>query len=61
MERTIGNLGEEIKQPSQPFANLSERGLRRCQVNALKSVLPHLIRKIQEFLSRTLTHLSNLK
>ena len=42
MERTIGNLGEEIKQPSQPFANLSERGLRRCQVNALKSVLPHL-------------------
>jgi hypothetical protein len=42
MERTIGNLGEEIKQPSQPFANLSERGLRRCQVNALKSMLPHL-------------------
>jgi hypothetical protein len=42
MERMIGNLGEEIKQPSQPFANLSERGLRRCQVNALKSMLPHL-------------------
>jgi hypothetical protein len=42
MERTIGNLGEEIKQPSQPFANLSERGLRRCQVNALKSMLPQL-------------------
>ena len=38
----IGNLGEEIKQPSQPFANLSERGLHRCQVNALQSVLPHL-------------------
>jgi hypothetical protein len=42
MERTIGNLGEEIKQPSQPFSNLSERGLRCCQVNALKSMLPHL-------------------
>ena len=42
MERTIGNLGEEIKQPSQPFANLSERGLRRSQTNALKAMLPHL-------------------
>lgn len=28
MERTIGNLGEEIRQPSQPFANLAERGTR---------------------------------
>lgn len=42
MERTIGNLGEEIRQPSQPFANLSERGLRRCQINALKSMMPDL-------------------
>jgi hypothetical protein len=42
MERTIGNLGEEIKQPSQPFANLSEHGLRRSQTNALKVMLPHL-------------------
>ena len=42
MERTIGNLGEEIKQPSQPFANLSERGLRRSQTNALKVMLPYL-------------------
>jgi hypothetical protein len=29
MERTIGNLGQEIKSDSQPYANLSERGLRR--------------------------------
>ena len=42
MEQTIGNLGKEIKQPSQPFANLSEHGLCHCQVNALKSMLPHL-------------------
>ena len=42
MGQTIGNLSKEIKQPSQPFANLSEHGLRRCQVNALKSMLPHL-------------------
>jgi hypothetical protein len=42
MERTIGNLTEEMKQPSQPFANLSQRGLRRAQVNALKAMIPNL-------------------
>ncbi|KAL6301922.1 hypothetical protein BKA93DRAFT_861789 [Sparassis latifolia] len=35
MERTIGNLGEEIKQPSNPYANLS-------QLNAVKIMVPHL-------------------
>ncbi|KAJ7336135.1 hypothetical protein DFH08DRAFT_813380 [Mycena albidolilacea] len=42
MERTIGNLGEEIKQHSNPFSNLAQRGIRRCQVNALKSMIPDL-------------------
>ncbi|KAH7905503.1 hypothetical protein BJ138DRAFT_1017616, partial [Hygrophoropsis aurantiaca] len=42
MERTIGNLGEEIKQHSNPYANLSQRGLRRSQVNALKAMCPDL-------------------
>ncbi len=42
MERTIGNLGEEVKQHSNPFANLSQRGLRRSQVNALKAMVPDL-------------------
>lgn len=42
LERTIGNLGEEIKQHSNAFANLSERALRRCQVNALKAMIPDL-------------------
>ena len=42
MERTIGNLGEEIRQPSNPFANLSQRGLLRCQVNALTAIIPDL-------------------
>jgi len=42
MERTIGNLGEEIKQPSNPYANLSQRGIRRSQVNALKAMIPDL-------------------
>ena len=42
LERTIGNLGEEIKQHSNPFANLSQRGIRRAQVNALKAMIPDL-------------------
>ncbi len=42
MERTIGNLGEEIKQPSNPYANLSERGLQRAQMNALTVMIPQL-------------------
>jgi hypothetical protein len=39
IERTIGNLGEELKQPSDPYANLSQRAIRRCQVNALKAII----------------------
>jgi hypothetical protein len=42
MERTIGNLGQEIRQPSNPFANLAQRALQRSQVNALKSIYPEL-------------------
>ncbi|KAJ6588756.1 hypothetical protein B0H19DRAFT_1302248 [Mycena capillaripes] len=42
LERTIGNLGEEIKQHSNPYANLLQRAIRRCQVNALKAVIPDL-------------------
>ncbi|KAJ7763531.1 hypothetical protein DFH07DRAFT_738770 [Mycena maculata] len=42
LERTIGNLREEIKQHSNAFANLSQRALRRCQVNVLKAMIPDL-------------------
>ncbi|KAJ7939210.1 hypothetical protein B0H13DRAFT_2300961 [Mycena leptocephala] len=42
MERTIGNLGQEIKQDSNPYANLSQRACRRAQVNALKALIPDL-------------------
>ena len=42
MECTIGNLGEEIRQPSNPYANLSQRGLLRCQMNALTAMIPDL-------------------
>lgn len=42
LERTIGNLGEEIKQHSNPFANLSQHGIQRTRVNALKAMIPDL-------------------
>jgi hypothetical protein len=42
MERTIGNLGQEIRQPSNPYVNLSREGVRQCQVNALKAMVPEL-------------------
>jgi hypothetical protein len=42
LERTIGNLGQEIRQPSNPYMNLSYRALRRAQINALKITIPDL-------------------
>ncbi len=36
------NLGEEVKQPSNPFMNLSQRGLIRSQLNALTAMIPSL-------------------
>ena len=42
MEWTIGNLGQEIRQPSDPFSNLAQQGIRCCQVNALKALVPTL-------------------
>lgn len=42
MERTIGNLGEEIRQPSNPFANLSRRAILHAQMNSLAAVCPSL-------------------
>jgi hypothetical protein len=48
MERTIGNLGEEIKQPSNPYINLSERAVRCAQTNALKTMAPELDRSIKK-------------
>lgn len=43
-ERLIGDLGAELKQPSNPFANLAQRALRRCRINAIKAMLPHIDR-----------------
>ena len=40
MERTISNLGQEIRQPSDPFSNLAQQGIHHCQVNTLKAMIP---------------------
>ncbi|KAI0317685.1 hypothetical protein OF83DRAFT_1058212 [Amylostereum chailletii] len=38
IERTIGDLGAELRQPSNPFANLAQRALLRAQTNTLKAM-----------------------
>jgi len=58
MERTIGNLGEEIRQPSNPYANLSERGLLRAQRNTLIAMVPQLD-KLEKGLPRGAIALDN--
>jgi hypothetical protein len=41
MERTIGNLAQEIRlHNSSVYANLSQRAARRCQINAIKAIIP---------------------
>ncbi|KAJ7714320.1 hypothetical protein B0H16DRAFT_1618915 [Mycena metata] len=42
LERTIGNLGEELRQHSNPYANLSQRAIHRAWVNSLKTIIPDL-------------------
>ena len=44
LENTIGNLGREVHQHSNPFSNLAERGLLRAHTNALKAIIPQLDR-----------------
>jgi hypothetical protein len=59
MERTIGDLGQEIRQPSNPFANLAQHALRRSQVNALKSIYPDLDSKAAFHVPKSATDLGN--
>lgn len=42
MERTIGNLGQEIRQSSHPFANLAQEGVHHCCINGLLTAIPEL-------------------
>ncbi|KAG2062347.1 hypothetical protein BDR06DRAFT_978729 [Suillus hirtellus] len=40
MEHMIGNLGQEIQQPLNPYANLSQEGLQHCQLDEPSKGLP---------------------
>ena len=42
MERVIGVFGSLIKQPSNPFANLTEQARKVAEINALVSIWPDL-------------------
>ena len=42
MEQTIGNLTQELWQPSNPYANLVQCALLYCQINSLKNIIPEL-------------------
>src|ERR1700761_530650 len=42
LECTIGNLGQEIKQPSKLYVNLANCGLWHSQLSALHAMLPDL-------------------
>lgn len=42
LERTIGELGSELRQPGSPYANLMEIVKRRSQINAVKVLHPEL-------------------
>ncbi|KIK13782.1 hypothetical protein PISMIDRAFT_118202 [Pisolithus microcarpus 441] len=42
MEHTIGNLGQEIHQPSKPYENPAKEGVQQCRVNSLLMIMPEL-------------------
>lgn len=42
MERTIGNLGQEIHLHSNPYANLTQCGIARCVANSIYARYPAL-------------------
>ncbi|KAF9218944.1 hypothetical protein BS17DRAFT_863142, partial [Gyrodon lividus] len=42
MEQTIGNLKQEVWQPSNYFMNIAYEGVRRSRINALLATVPQL-------------------
>jgi hypothetical protein len=42
MERTIGDLKRQMRQPSNPYANLAHIALSQCQINTLYDMYPEL-------------------
>lgn len=42
IETAIGNLGAEIRQDRNPYANIAQRGVLRAQLNSILAMFPHL-------------------
>jgi hypothetical protein len=42
IETAIGNLGEEIRQDRDPYANIAQRGVLRAQLNSIFAMFPNL-------------------
>ncbi|KAI0082984.1 hypothetical protein BDY19DRAFT_869032, partial [Irpex rosettiformis] len=59
MERTIGDLGRQIRQPSNPYANLSRRAHHQCQRNMLYALIPDLPLNTQPTTPRNAVSLGN--
>lgn len=43
MESLIGNLGREIRQDKDPYANIAQRGLLRAPTIAIQNIVPGLL------------------
>lgn len=43
METAIGNLGNEIRQDKDPYANIAQRGVLRAQINSIVAMMPHVL------------------
>jgi len=43
METAIGNLGDEICQDKDPYANIAQRGLLRAWINSILSIMPDVL------------------
>jgi hypothetical protein len=42
IETAIGNLGAEIRQDRDPYANIAQRGILRAQLNSILAMFPRL-------------------
>ncbi|KAG6895904.1 hypothetical protein C0993_008975 [Termitomyces sp. T159_Od127] len=48
METAIGNLGDEIRQDKDPYANIAQRGVLRAQMNSLIAIMPQLLLRCKD-------------
>lgn len=47
LKRTIRDFGQQLKQPPNPYANMSQRCVLQAQVNVLKALMPEIDQKLE--------------